>query len=147
MGRDSDEVRAVLATRHAALHAAVLGRTSLLTHDLPRSCTKRVMRQDSADVRTVSSDAVALMEFATELFVGLVTAVAWQIATQPAKRHTLGLSDLSAAVACSSTFDFLIDVVVAFGAEVGVPTEQVHPKQHARLEARRHEKHQALGHA
>ena len=68
MGRDSDEVRAVLATRHAALHAAVLGRTSLLTHDLPRSCTKRVMRQDSADVRTVSSDAVALMECATELF-------------------------------------------------------------------------------
>ena len=48
----------------------------------------------------MSSDAVALMEFATELFVGLLTALAWQIATMPAKRHTLGLADLSSAVAC-----------------------------------------------
>ena len=87
-----------------------------------------------------------------------------QIATQPARRHTLGLSDLSAAVACrhpkpnplmpptpsplslslslgltptqtqtqtltqaltlsSSTFDFLVDVVVAFGAEVDPPLD------------------------
>ena len=77
----------------------------------------------------MSSDAVALMEFATELFVGLLTALAWQIATMPAKRHTLGLADLSSAVACSATFDFLLDVVVAFGAQINLPDEQIHPKQ------------------
>ena len=143
LGRDTDQVRSVLATRFAALHASAMSRQSLLTHDLPRSCTKRVMRQDSADIRTVSSDAVALMEFATELFVGLVTALAWQVATQPAKRHTLGLSDICAAVACTSVLDFLFDIVVEFGAELHVG--EFNPKQSSRLEARRQEKKLALG--
>ena len=145
MGRDSAEIRTILAMRYAALHALVLGRPSLLVHNFPRSCTKRIMQQDSVDVRTVSSDAVALMEFATELFVGLLTALAWQVATQPAKRHTLNLSDVSAAVACSSSFDFLVNVIVAFGAEVHLPCEQINPKQRALVEARQQEKHQALG--
>ena len=145
MGRDSAEIRTILAMRYAALHALVLGRPSLLVHNFPRSCTKRIMQQDSVDVRTVSSDAVALMEFATELFVGLLTALAWQVATQPAKRHTLNLSDVSAAVACSSSFDFLVNVIVAFGAEVNLPCEQINPKQRALVEARQQEKHQALG--
>ena len=144
MGRDSAEISTILAMRYAALHALVLSRPSLLTHIFPGSCTKRIMQQDSADVRTVSSDAVALMEFATELFVGLLTALAWQIATQPAKRHTLNLSDICAAVACSSSFDFLVDILVAFGAEVNLPGDQIHPKQRGRAEARRQEKHQAL---
>ena len=96
MGRDSAEIRTILASSYAALHALVLSRPSLLAHNFPSSCTKRIMQQDSVDVRTVSSDAVALMEFATELFVGLLTALAWQVATQPAKRHTLNLSDISA---------------------------------------------------
>ena len=72
MGRDSAEIRTILAMRYAALHALVLGRPSLLAHNFPSSCTKRIMQQDSTDVRTVSLDAVALMEFATELFVGLL---------------------------------------------------------------------------
>ena len=143
MGRDSAEVSTILAMRYAALHASVVSRPSLLSHILPHSCTKRIMQQDSADVRTVSSDAVALMEFATELFVGLLTALAWQIATQPARRHTLNVSDISAAVMCSSSFDFLLNIVVAFGAQ-GVIAGQIHPKQRARVEARRQEKSQAL---
>ena len=143
MGRDSAEVSKILAMRYAALHASVVSCPSLLSHILPHSCTKRIMQQDSADVRTVSSDAVALMEFATELFVGLLAALAWQIATQPARRHTLNVSDVSTAVMCSSSFDFLLHIVVAFGAQ-GVIAGQIHPKQRARVEARRQEKRQAL---
>eukprot|EP00964_Phaeocystis_antarctica_P087839 scaffold55843_cov48-Phaeocystis_antarctica.AAC.1 len=41
--------------------------------------------------------------------------------------------------------DFLINTIVAFGAEVNLPCEQINPKQHARVEARQQEKRQALG--
>ena len=145
LGRDTQEVEAMMATRFASLLASVMSRTSFNNTDLPLSLTKRVMKQDAFDIRprTVSADAAALMEFATELFVGLVTAIAWQVATQPAKRNTLVLRDLGSAVGCSRTLDFLVDVVVNFGAEleIGAPNA----KQQARIEARRQEKQLALG--
>ena len=56
-----------------------------------------------------------------------------------------GRADVAQAVISCSSFDFLINIIVAFGAEVNLPCEQINPKQHARAEARQQEKHQALG--
>ena len=59
------------------------------------------------------------MEFATELFVGLLTALAWQVAKQPAKQNIPSTSATSAQL----VLDFLVNVIVAFGAKGNRPCE------------------------
>jgi len=68
--------------------------------------------------------------------------LAWQIATVPAKRHTLLLRDVGTAVSCTSVFDFLIDVITPFkGAlQLQLDTEELNPQQHARIVSRRSER-------
>ena len=54
------------------------------------------------------------LAYAAQVFIGLMARVAWQLSTQRAKRNTLQLKDLKAAVYASSQFDFLFDVIDAF---------------------------------
>jgi histone H3/H4 len=145
LGRDTPEVEAMLETRFASLLASVMSKTNFVNTELPLSLTKRLMKQDAFDLRprTVSADAVSLIEFMSEVFVGFITSVAWQVATAPAKRNTLVLRDLAAAVSCTSTMDFLLDVCVQFGAMLDI--RQLNQKQVARIAARRHEKQLAMG--
>ena len=144
LGRDTDDIRAILATRFASLLASVSTRTDFSTTELPLSLTKRVMKQDAFDARprTVSANAVALMEFASEIFVGLVTSLAWQVATQPAKRNTLVLRDLGTTVDSTCMLDFLRNTVTSFGAQLEVI--EANPKQLLRIQARHHEKQLAM---
>ena len=62
----------------------------------------------------ISADAVPFMAFATKLFIGALTTLAWKLSTQRSKRNTLQVKDLKEAVASSSKFDFLIDTIDSF---------------------------------
>ena len=124
LGRDSPEVAAIMASYFASQQASVMARAMSTgveaAGDLPMSVVKRIMKQDACDVarRTISADAVPLMEFTAEVFIGVVTKLAYQVSMVPDRRHTLMLKDLCAAVTCSSKFDFLIDVLDLYDKRV-----------------------------
>ena len=90
-------------------------RKNVATH-LPLARIKRIMKQDSCDPhpRMISADAVPYMALATQVFIGLVTKLAWSFFTQKAKRNTLQLKDLKDAVGSMIQFDFLIDTLDEF---------------------------------
>ena len=116
--RDSDEVNAILANFFARKLLAVTTNAprAIAIDEIPLARVKRIMKQDSCDPhpRMISAEAIPLMAFAVQLFIGSLTDLAWKISTQRAKRNTLQLKDLKAAVYASSQFDFLLDVIDAF---------------------------------
>lgn len=71
------------------------------------------MKQDACDPqpRMISEEAVPFLAYATQLFIGSLTYLAWNLSTVRGKRNTLQVKDLQAAILSSPHFDFLIDVV------------------------------------
>ena len=116
--RDSEDIEIFLnAYMHrqlCMLQKEVPG--AIAIDELPLARIKRIMKQDSCDPqpRMISADAIPLMAYASQIFVGCLTSLAWQLSTAPSKRNTLQAKDLKAAIAASSHFDFLIDVVDLF---------------------------------
>ena len=96
--RDSAQVEAVTATYFARQLTAVIARSHQgeALSELPISLTKRVMKQDAVNMhlRMVSAEAVDLMAYGNELFIGLITELAWHVSTMPGKRVTVDLRDL-----------------------------------------------------
>lgn len=96
--RDSAQVEAVTATYFARQLTAVIARSHQgeALSELPISLTKRVMKQDAVNMhlRMVSAEAVDLMAYGNELFIGLITELAWHVSTLPGKRVTVDLRDL-----------------------------------------------------
>ena len=123
--RDSAEVNAIVAHFFAQKLLAVTTNPSkaIAIDQIPLARVKRIMKQDSCDPhpRMISAEAVPLMAYAVQLFIGCLTKLAWSISTQPSRRNTLQLKDLKAAVHASSKFDFLLDVIDTF--------ERDHPQQ------------------
>lgn len=113
--RNSEEVQAVLVAYFARNLQAVMAHTpgSIQIGELPLARIKRIMKQDSCDPhpRMVSAETIPVMAYAAQLFIGAVTSVAWNIFTQRARRNTLQVKDLKAAVLACSHFDFLLDVL------------------------------------
>ena len=150
-GRDSPQVEAFMAACYARQLTSVMTKnTGDTLGELPISLTKRVMKQDAVNVqlRMVSAEAVDLMAFANELFIGFVTDLAWQVSTVPGKRVTVDLRDLQHAIASTSKLDFLVEI--SLGCEFQPPNiaaldAKANSRQRARLRARREERAQALG--
>lgn len=113
--RDSEEVERVIDEylSHQVLAMRLDPSCTIKTDKLPLARIKRIMKQDSCDPhpRMVSSEAIPLMAYAAQLFIGSVVKLAWKQSTKPAKRNTLQLKDIKRAVQSSSRFDFLIDII------------------------------------
>ena len=115
--RDSPEVEGLIESYFAKqLHDMVTKRRRTPIDELPLARVKRIMKQDSCDPhpRMISAEATPFMGLTAQLFIGCLTEVAWTLFTQKAKRNTLQLKDLKDAVAASSKFDFLVDIVDMF---------------------------------
>eukprot|EP01017_Pseudomicrothorax_dubius_P027343 TRINITY_DN3134_c0_g1_i4.p1 TRINITY_DN3134_c0_g1~~TRINITY_DN3134_c0_g1_i4.p1 ORF type:complete len:196 (+),score=39.90 TRINITY_DN3134_c0_g1_i4:322-909(+) len=78
-------------------------------HQLPLARIKKIMKSDE-DVRMISAEAPVLFAKACELFIIELSYRAW-IHTEEAKRRTLQKSDISACIATTDIFDFLIDLI------------------------------------
>ena len=142
LGRDTEEIVSLLATGFARQLGSVNDPSNSLTCDLPTAATKRVMKQDAVELslRLVSADGPPLMAYASELFIGLLTHIAWHSSTSPSGRNTVDLRDIQRAVACTSMFDFLQE---AIGGTLNGNNELIshfNAKQAARIDARRSEK-------
>ena len=87
--------------------------TQLEEIDLPNVRIKRIMKQDSCEPnpRMVAADAIPLMAFATQVLIGEITVLAYELMVHKENRRTLQLRDVLAAVNSMGKFDFLIDVV------------------------------------
>ncbi|KAI9295083.1 histone-fold-containing protein [Neoconidiobolus thromboides FSU 785] len=79
------------------------------TQPLPLARIKKVMKSDR-EVKMISSEAPILFAKACEIFISEITIRAWQHAEEN-RRRTLQRSDVSAALARSDQFDFLIDLL------------------------------------
>ena len=130
--RDSEDIEvflnAYMNRKLCLLQRRVPG--AIAIDELPLARIKRIMKQDSCDPqpRMISADAVPLMAYISQIFVGCLTSLAWQLSTAQSKRNTLQAKDLKAAIAASSHFDFLIDVVDLFDQQMmdqQKPNEQV----------------------
>jgi hypothetical protein len=74
------------------------------------------MKQDAGEqMRMVSADSVPLVTFATKMFIGLLSHLAWSFSTKRARRNTLQEKDLMVAVAAMDKADFLIDLLDILG--------------------------------
>jgi nuclear transcription factor Y gamma len=82
---------------------------SLKSHQLPLARVKKIMKSDE-EVRMISAEVPALFAQACELFIIEMSLRAWK-STVESNRKTLQRSDVSAAVAHTDMFDFLIDIV------------------------------------
>ncbi|KAF5834779.1 histone-fold-containing protein [Dunaliella salina] len=78
-------------------------------HQLPLARIKKIMKSDE-DVRMISAEAPVLFAKACEIFILELTLKAWRHAEEN-KRRTLQRNDVSAAIARTDIFDFLLDVV------------------------------------
>ncbi|XP_010482362.1 PREDICTED: nuclear transcription factor Y subunit C-6-like [Camelina sativa] len=83
--------------------------TDFKNRQLPLARIKKIMKADP-DVHMVSADAPVLFAKACEMFIMDLTSRSWRHAEEN-KHHTLQKSDISAAVASTYTYDFLLDVV------------------------------------
>ena len=85
--------------------------TAISINHLPVTRIKRIMKQESCyAMRQISRDAAPLMAYAVQLFIGLVTNLAWHRSAKPASRNTLMLKDLLHVYGTCRKFDFLIDI-------------------------------------
>ena len=88
------------------------------TDEMPLSRIKRIMKQDALPelqrCRSVSLQQPRFMALASQLFIGLMTRLAWAGSTKPGSRNTLQAKDLKAAAYMTRIFDFLIDVIDDF---------------------------------
>jgi histone H3/H4 len=112
--RNSEQVQAMMAEFFARQMIAIVDRKSdQMFKELPLARIKRIMKQDACEMepRMISADAIATMAYASQLFVGWLTKLAWAFSTQPDGRNTLQVKDLKAAVFMSDKFDFLVDVL------------------------------------
>ena len=82
---------------------------ALKCHQLPLARVKKIMKSDE-EVRMISAEVPALFAQACELFIIEMSLRAWK-STVDSNRKTLQRSDVSAAVAHTDMFDFLIDIV------------------------------------
>jgi histone H3/H4 len=119
--RDSDEVKAMMAQFFTQQMLSVMNRNpgAIAIDQLPLARIKRIMKQDSCDPqpRQVSAETIPFMAYAAQLFTTCLTEMAWRLSTTRAKRNTLQVKDLKAAILASSRWDFLIDTVDMFDDE------------------------------
>ena len=126
MQRDSPDVEGLIS-RHfeKQLHDIETNKRQVASDELPLARLKRIMKQDACEPhpRMISAEAVPFMALAAQLFIGKITAIAWKLSTQKAKRNTLQLKDLKDAVASTSRLDFLIDVVDTYQTQLSAENE------------------------
>ena len=112
---------ALLAAYNTRKLLAVTSRVpkAVAIDELPLARIKRIMKQDSCDPhpRMVSADTIPMMAYCTQLFIGSITSLAWQLSVSPSGRNTLQVKDLKNAVHASKRFDFLIDVLDEFDTQ------------------------------
>ena len=113
----SAQIQALMASFFAHQLVAVSDTSKPFTVDaLPHARIKRIMKQDAVDPhpRMISVDTIPLMAYTAQLFIGLLTDLAWRLSTKPNGRNTLQVKDIKAAARCSKYFDFLIDTIDTF---------------------------------
>ena len=123
---DSPEVDGLIESYFVKqVHDLASKRRTIPIDELPLARVKRIMKQDSCDPhpRMISADATPFMALAAQLFIGSLTNIAWTLFTQKAKKNTLQLKDLKDAVAASSKFDFLADIVDIYDDQKRQETE------------------------
>jgi len=81
--------------------------TDFKTHSLPLARIKKIMKADS-DVPRIAGEAPVLFARACEMFIQELTLRAWFHADED-KRRTLKKNDVTAALAGTEVFDFLVD--------------------------------------
>ena len=81
--------------------------TDLKTHNLPLARIKKIMKAES-DVPRIAGEAPVLFAKACEMFIQELTLWAWLHADED-KRRTLQKNDVTAALAGTEVFDFLVD--------------------------------------
>ncbi|CAO2209888.1 unnamed protein product [Urochloa humidicola] len=81
--------------------------TQFKTRSLPLARIKKIMKDDS-DVPRIAGEAPVLFEKACEMFIKELTLRAWLHAEED-KRRTLRKDDVTAALAGTEVFDFLVD--------------------------------------
>lgn len=80
--------------------------TEFKTHSLPLARIKKIMKADS-DVPRIAGEAPLLFTKACEMFIQELTLRAW-LHTEEDKRRTLQKKDVTAALASTEVFDFLV---------------------------------------
>ncbi|CAL5010763.1 unnamed protein product [Urochloa decumbens] len=81
--------------------------TQFKTRSLPLARIKKIMKDDS-DVPRIAGEAPVLFEKVCEMFIQELTLRAWLHAEED-KRRTLQKNDVTAALAGTEVFDFLVD--------------------------------------
>ncbi|PUZ50457.1 hypothetical protein GQ55_6G059600 [Panicum hallii var. hallii] len=81
--------------------------TDLKTHSLPLARIKKIMKADS-DVPMITGEAPVLFAKACEMFIQELTLRAWLHAEED--KRTLQKNDVTAALAGTEVFDFLVDI-------------------------------------
>ena len=112
--RDTAEVIATIDEYFAQQQDDVIKhRRKASVDELPLARVKRIMKQDSCDPhpRMIGAESIPVMSFASQLFIGHITKLAWNLSTQKNGRNTLQLKDIKDAVSSTSTLDFLVDVL------------------------------------
>lgn len=136
--RDSPAVDGLIASFCAQkLDAVIRQKVPIVTDKLPHARIKRIMKQDSCDPhpRMLSADTAPFMAYAAELFIGLLTTLAWKLGTQTSKRNTLQLKDLKDAVAASSKFDFIVDIIDMYDRQRRLEAEELESQERAERSA------------
>ena len=126
--RDSEKVEALLAAQCSSKLLAITHRQrgAIALEELPLARIKRIMKQDACDPqpRMVAAETIPLMAFSAQLFIGSLTALAWQLSTTNGRRNTMQAKDLKFAVHASRRFDFLIDTLDLYDQSVAPSTER-----------------------
>ncbi|KAJ1267664.1 hypothetical protein BS78_07G074700 [Paspalum vaginatum] len=81
--------------------------TEFKTHSLPLARIKRIVKAE-AEVPRIGGDVPLLLAKACEMFIKELTLRAW-LHTEDNKRRTLQKKDVTAALASTDVFDFLVD--------------------------------------
>ncbi|EES14676.1 nuclear transcription factor Y subunit C-3 [Sorghum bicolor] len=81
--------------------------TNFKTHSLPLARIKKIMKADSNIPKRVAGEAPLLFAKACEMFIQELTLRAW-LHTEEDMRRTLQKKDVTAALASTEVFDFLV---------------------------------------
>ena len=107
--RREKDLRQMLRNFWAYQNQDIKKLTDFKYHSLPLARIKKIMKADK-DVKMISAEAPIVFAKACEMFILELTLRSWHNAEEN-KRRTLRKSDVTAAIARTDIFDFLVDVI------------------------------------
>ena len=91
------------------------GNNVIMTKGIPLLRLKKLMKTQSCfNCLNIARDVPALMAYGVQIFVRLMTRLAWSLSVQADRRNTLMLKDLLSVYKCCDKFSFLVDLVIPY---------------------------------